>query len=115
MNKSIRYASIALLFAAGVAGAQAPAPVPASATDLPPMSIPKATCVKPGDAPGRNAGDMQRKGWQRDATAWQDCMRKYIDGIRAQGDFYTKAANSAVDDFNKVTNTWNDQLKAAKE
>ena len=113
MNRLQRAATLGMFLLAGAVAAQTPAPPPTP--ELPPLSVPKPTCVKPGDAPGRNASEMLRKGWQRDATAWQDCMRKYIDTVRAHGDFYTKAANVSVDDFNKVTNAWNEQLKAAKE
>jgi ABC-type sugar transport system substrate-binding protein len=110
MNTPRYLTMIALLCAAGAVAAQAPAPAPAP--EAAPVAAAKSTCGKPEDHPGKNASDTRRRAWQRDVTAWQDCMKKYIETNKAQGDVYFKAANEAVEEFNKATNMWNEQIKA---
>lgn len=106
------FAALALVGLAGIAAAQAPA-APAAEAALPVAA--KPTCGAPENHPGKQASEMRRKAWQRDVTTWQDCMKKYIDTTKSQGDVYFKAANDAVEEFNKATNMWNEQIKAIQQ
>jgi hypothetical protein len=96
---------------AGMAGAQTPAPA-AAANDA---SIAKPNCPKPGDLPGSLASDTQRKVWQRDYTAWGDCMKKFINDQRALAEPYNKASNAAIDDYNASVKMYNEQIEKRKE
>ena len=104
---------ILIAAAAFTVGAHAQAPAPAAAGAA---NVPKPTCQKPGDVPNPNmASDNQRRAWQRDYTAWGECMKKFITEQQAAAEPYNKAANAAIDDYNSTVKLLNDQVEKLKD
>jgi hypothetical protein len=87
------------------------APVPPDAADAKPA---KATCTKPGEFPGHLATDAQRRTWQKDYTAYSDCMKKFISEQKALAEPYLKAYNAAIDEYNANIKVYNEQIESAK-
>ena len=98
---------------AGAAQAQAPAPAPIPAAGD--ANVAKPNCQKPGEMPGALASDLQRRGWQRDYTAWGDCMKKFINDQRALAEPYNKASNAAIEEYNNAVKGYNEQIEKLKE
>ena len=82
-------AAISLCTLNGTALAQAPAPT----------TVKDACGAKP-DFPGRLASDLQRRAWQRDATEYLACYKKYAMAKQQIAQEFLKAANDAVDEYN---------------
>ncbi len=101
MNRTHSMALVAL-FAAGAATAQtaAPAAAPAAAPSA-------ANCPKPDAHPGRLASDNQRRGWGKEVTAWETCMKKYVAEVSAKADEAVKTANAAVARSNAAVDEYN--------
>jgi hypothetical protein len=77
--------------------------------------IPTHSCVKPGEFPGRLASETQQKTWQKDFVAYIDCLKKFVTEQQALADPHVKAANAAVDEYNRGVKDYNDQIKKAKD
>ena len=93
---------VALLLSAIVTGgAVAQSPAPAA----------KPSCTKPGDHPGRLSSDNQRRGWNKELTGWQDCMKKHVAEMQARADEAVKSANAAVAESNAAVNDYNATVK----
>jgi hypothetical protein len=91
-------------YASGAIAQQAPA-APAE------VVVPRHACAKPGDFPGNLASDTQRRTWQREYLAYQDCMKKYIAEQKAVAEPYVKAYNAAIDEYNETVKTLNEQIE----
>ena len=74
----------------------------------------KSTCTKPGEFPGHLATDAQRRTWQKDYTAYSDCMKKFISEQKALAEPYLKAYNAAIDEYNENIKVYNEQIEKAK-
>ena len=95
----------ALLLASAAAGtALAQSPAPAAAADT-------AQCTKPDPHPGRLASDQKLRGWNKEVSAWQDCMKKHIADIQAKADQAVKTANAAVAESNAAISAYNATVK----
>jgi hypothetical protein len=92
---------VALLLASAAAGA-ALAQSPAAAD---------AQCTKPDAHPGRLASDQKLRGWNKEVSTWQDCMKKHIAAIQAKADEAVKAANAAVAESNAAVSAYNATVK----
>ncbi len=94
--------ALAALFATGAATAQtaAPAATPASVLSA-------ANCPKPDAHPGRLASDNQRRGWGKEVTTWETCMKKYVAEVSAKADEAVKTANAAVARSNAAIDEYN--------
>ena len=80
----------------------------------PDASMAKPTCTKPGEFPGHLATDAQRRTWQKDYTAYSDCMKKFISEQKALAEPYLKAYNAAIDEYNANIKVYNEQIESAK-
>jgi hypothetical protein len=89
--------------------AQTPAP-----TDSAQGTPTKPNCTKPGEFPGHLASDTQRRTWQKDYTAYSDCMKKFIGEQKALAEPYLKAYNAAIDEYNENIKAYNEQIEKAK-
>ena len=98
------------LIAAGVFAA------PAMAQTAPPSdaAVAKPNCTKPGEFPGTLASDTQRRTWQKDYTAYSDCMKKFIAEQKALAEPYLKAYNAAIDEYNENIKVYNEQIEKAR-
>src|SRR5437588_108638 len=56
-------------------------------------AIAKPNCTAPEDFPGSLSSDRQRQQWQREYTAYSDCMKKFINEQKALAEPYLKAYN----------------------
>jgi hypothetical protein len=74
----------------------------------------KPSCTKPGEFLGRLATDAQRRNWQKDYTAYSDCMKKFISEQKALAEPYLKAYNAAIDEYNENIKVYNEQIESAK-
>ena len=104
MKRMPSMALVALL-AAGVAGAQSAAPAAAPAAAAPVTA--GANCPKPDAHPGRLASDNQRRGWGKEVSTWETCMKKHIAEIQIKADEAVKLANAAVARSNAAVNEYN--------
>lgn len=98
-------AALACLVAAPYAMAQSAAPVPAAA----PADTSK--CAKPDAHPGRLASSQKMAAWNKEVGAWQECMKKHIEGLQAKADDAVKSANAAVADSNAAIAAYNATVK----
>lgn len=89
---------------------------PASAqTAAPAADIPKHSCVKPGEYPGRLATERQQRAWQREMATYSECMKKFAEDQRMLSDMHIKAANTAINEHNEFVRVMSDEaLKAAQ-
>lgn len=90
--------------------------VAASAQTAPPpdAAVAKPTCTLPGEFPGSLATDRQRQTWQKEYTAYSDCMKKFISEQKALAEPYLKAYNAAIDDYNANIKVFNEQIEKAR-
>lgn len=94
--------SFAVIFALGsIAFGQTTAPAV-------PMVTPAPNCENPGEPPGmssselgKSASEMKRNNWLKKMKAHLDCLKTFISDQQAAATPHVKAANSAVEDFNK--------------
>lgn len=110
-----RLTAVALLAlglgATGTALAQTPAPA----------AVPVPSCEKPGDPPrllttetGKDAAERKRNDWAKGVKAYVECLKSFIDEERAAAAPHIKAANAALDEYNKAVKTFNEQMEAAR-
>jgi hypothetical protein len=107
---------VAPLFALALAtasGALAQATAPAT-----PTVTPAPNCEKPGDPPSTNtselaksAAELKRSNWTKNMKAYLDCLKRFIEEHQAAAAPHVKAANAAVDEYNKSIKTFNDQVQ----
>ncbi len=88
-------ASFAMIAAVGHAQ-PAPAAAPAA-----PVIAPN-TCVKP-EYPGKMASSQRFNAFNREYTAYGECVKKYVEETKALMNAAIAAVNGAVEDFNKFT------------
>ena len=99
--------SLAASLAVATTGAFAQA-APAAAVNIPPHN-----CVKPA-YPGKLASSQRFNAFNKEYTAYGECMKKYIDEIKIILNAATTAVNGAVEEFNKYAADIKAQDEAAK-
>ena len=92
---------LAGMAATGLAHAQAAAPAAGGGSQ----------CTKPDAHPGRLASDRQLRSWDKEVTAWQECMKKYVAEKQAKADEAVKVANAAVAQSNAAVAEYNEVVK----
>ncbi len=90
--------------AAGAYAQTAPATTP---------NIPPHKCVKP-EYPGKLASAQKFNAFNKDYTAYGECMKKYIDDTKLILNAAATAVNGAVEEFNKFAADIKAQDEAAK-
>jgi hypothetical protein len=85
----------ALALGVTYASAQSPAAVPAATAP----TIPANTCVKP-EFPGKLASTARVNAFNKEIKTYGDCIRKYIEELKAIALAATAAGNSAIDEYN---------------
>jgi len=80
----------------------------------PEATVAKPSCTRPGDFPGSLATDRQRQTWQKEYTAYSDCMKKFISEQKALAEPYLKAYNAAIDEYNENIKVLNEQIEKAR-
>ena len=108
MKRMLSMALVAF-FAASAATAQTAAPAAAPVAAQPVLA--GANCPKPDAHPGRLASDNQRRGWGKEVTAWETCMKKYVAEVSSKADEAVKAANAAVARSNAAIDEYNAIVK----
>jgi tetratricopeptide (TPR) repeat protein len=101
------------LAVAGVAHAQTTAPAAPTVTPAP-------NCEKPSDAPGsgsseigKSAAEQKRTKWQAGMKTYMECLKKFVEDQQAQSSTHAKAANAAVEEYNKAIKMYNEAIQAA--
>ena len=101
----------ALAAPGGIALAQTTAPVAPTVTPTP-------NCEKPGDAPsmvtselGKAMAEQKRNTWTKNAKAYIECLKHFIDQEQALASPHVRAANAAIEEYNKSIKAFNDQLE----
>ena len=103
------FCATALAAALGVAAAGAHAQAaPATMPAMPPHK-----CVKP-EYPGKLASAPKFTAFNKDYTAYGECMKKYIDETKLIMNAAVEAVNGAVEEFNKFAADIKAQDEAAK-
>jgi hypothetical protein len=104
---------LAVAFAAGGAHAQTAAPAAPTVTPAPNRE-------KAGDAPGsgsseigKSAIEQKRTKWQTGMKTYMECLKKFVEEQQAQSSTHAKAANAAVEEYNKAIKMFNDAIQAA--
>ena len=98
-----------LSFALAVAAAAVTFPVVAQ------VAIPKNTCAKPDEFPGRLASDRARAAWGKSIDAYGECIKKYSMETREISEAAIKAGNEAVDEYNKLVTKAKEEVEKAKQ
>lgn len=111
---TLRHLAAVLALAPAIALAQTPAAAPA------PAAVPKPNCQHPGDHPGRLASDNQVRNWSREARAYLECVKKFVDDQKAlalplleRAKPHQDAANAAIDLYNKSQKDFVEQQEKA--
>jgi hypothetical protein len=76
--------------------------------------VAKHNCSKPDEFPGSLATDRQRQTWQKEYTAYSECMKKFIGEQKALAEPYLKAYNAAIDEYNATIKVFNEQIEKAR-
>ena len=76
-------------------------------------AIPPHNCVKPV-YPGKLASAQKFTAFNKDFTAYGECMKKYIDDTKLIMNAAATAVNGAVEEFNKYAADIKAQDEAAK-
>jgi hypothetical protein len=98
-----------LSFALAVAAAAVTFPVAAQVT------IPKNTCPKPDEFPGRLATERVRVAWSKTIDAYGECIKKYSVETREIAEAAIKAGNEAVDEYNKIVTKAKEEVEKSKQ
>ncbi len=108
------FIAMALAAPAGVALAQTAAPAAPTVTPAP-------NCEKPGDPPamnptelGKSAAELKRSNWFKNARAYLDCLKRFVDEQQAAAAPHVRAANAAVEEYTKEQKTFNEQVELAR-
>lgn len=103
------------LLAASAASAQTTAPVA-------PTMTPAPNCENPGETPGgatsllgKSAAEAKRSEWTRKMKLYLDCLKSFATDQQAAAAPHIKAANAAIEEYNKSIKIYNDQLDAARQ
>ena len=99
--------SLAASLAVAAAGVHAQT-APAATVNIPPHK-----CVKP-EYPGKLASSQRFNAFNKEYTAYGECMKKYIEEIKLILNAATTAVNGAVEEFNKFAADIKAQDEAAK-
>lgn len=85
-----------------------------------PGAVPKHNCVGPGPHPGSLATDNQINDWSKAATAYLDCLRKFVNeqqGIAKplmdEAKPHIDAANKAIEEHNAAVRDLRAEEEAA--
>jgi hypothetical protein len=77
------------------------------------VAIPTPKCAKP-EYPGKLASPQQFNAFNKEYTAYGECMKKYIEETKLIPNAAAAAVNGAVDEFNKFAADIKPQDEAAK-
>ena len=99
----------------GGAFAQTSAPIQPTITPAP-------GCEKPGDPPstssgtelGKDAAERRRNAWSKSMQGYMSCLKRFVEEQQAAAAPHVRAANAAVDEFNRAIKIYNEQIDAAK-
>jgi len=98
-------AAALLVISVDDASAQGAAAAPAS-----PIVIPPIKCVKP-DYPGKLASDRRFAEFNKELTAYNACVKKYVDDTNLIVNAAAAAVTAAIDEYQK----FNADIKAKDE
>ncbi len=101
-----------IVFASMLACAVAALPAFAQA---PTVTIPKNTCEKPDEYPGRLASDQRLRTWQKTMETYGNCVKKYADEQRVIAEAATKAGNDAVTEYNALAAKAKEAIEKTKD
>jgi len=112
----VRPAAALLTLSLAVVALAAHAQTSAPAT---PTVTPAPNCEKPGNPPsagtseiGKSAGEAKRAKWSADNKAYFECLKKFVEQEQAASATHAKAANAAVEEYNRAIKVFNDSLSA---
>jgi hypothetical protein len=106
--RPFRLAALAAAFAIPVVAlAQTPAPAQSIPAPPPGVEVPKPTCKRPDEYPGNLASDLRKKAWDKDVSAYIDCMKKFIEEQTGLGNAHYTAAQRAIESTNKDIQDFN--------
>jgi len=83
---------------------------------------PAPSCEKPGDPPasssgtelGKDAAERRRNAWSKSMQGYMSCLKRFVEEQQAAAAPHVRAANAAVDEFNRAIKIYNEQIDAAK-
>jgi len=78
-----------------------------------PVAIPPNKCVKP-EYPGKLASSQKFTAFNKDFTAYGECIKKYVDETKVIINAAAAAGNGAVEEFNKFAADVKAQDEGAK-
>ena len=79
-----------------------------------PVAIPKNTCEKPDEYPGKLASDGMIKAWNKSMDTYGVCIKKFAADQKAIVDAAMKAGNDAVEEYNAAVNKAKEAMEKAK-
>ena len=112
----LRPAAALLMLSFAVAAGSAHAQTTAPAT---PMVTPAPNCEKPGDPPssgtteiGKSAAEAKRAKWSTSMKDYLDCLKSFVTQEQQASSTHARAANAAVEEYNRAIKVYNDQIAA---
>jgi hypothetical protein len=115
----LRPAAALLMLSFAVAASTAHAQMTAPAT---PMVTPAPNCEKPGDPPssgsseiGKSAAEAKRAKWSTDMKDYLDCLKKFVEQEQQASSTHARAANAAVEEYNRAIKAYNEQIAAQRQ
>jgi hypothetical protein len=75
--------------------------------------IPPHNCIKP-EFPGRLASPNRISSFNKEYSAYNGCIKKYVDETKTLANAAVAAGNEAIDEFNKFSAELKAQNEAAK-
>ena len=94
--------------------ATAPATAPSAAPAVPVVTVAGHKCEKP-EFPGKIAPEPRIRKWSTDFRAYVDCLKGYIGERNATIEANSKAAKTAVEEFNTNVTEFNEQIKTLNQ
>ena len=87
-----------------------------------PGVTPAPSCEKPADPPSiggatelaKEAAERKRSNWSKNMKAYFECLKRFIDEQQSAAAPHIRAANAAVDEYNKAIKTYNEQVDAVR-
>ena len=71
--------------------------------------------MKRAETLGKSAAETKRNDWTRKMKVYLDCLKSFASDQQAAAAPHIKAANAAVEEFNKAIKIYNDQIDAARQ
>ena len=64
---------------------------------------------------GKSAAEQRRTKWQTGMKTYMECLKQFVTEQQAASSTHAKAANAAVEEYNRAIKIYNDAIQAAPQ